>query len=132
MTQTIPAVDYLVLGDDPHLVAQQCQACGARYFDRRNACAKCSGTSFAPRRLSNDGVVRAYTIVHRAAKGLDAPYTSVVVELQDGATVKANLRGVTDPAAIHADLKVRLTTFEAGQDDEGTVAIAFGYELIGA
>jgi len=33
--------DYLVLGDDPHLVASECTECGARYFDRRNACANC-------------------------------------------------------------------------------------------
>lgn len=71
----IPVVDYLVLGDDPHLEAHECQACGALYFDRRNACAKCSKTEFGRKRLANEGVVRAYTIVHRASKGLEAPYT---------------------------------------------------------
>ncbi len=128
----IPVVDYLVLGDDPHLEAHECQACGALYFDRRNACAKCSRTEFGRKRLANEGAVRAYTIVHRASKGLEAPYTSVVVELQDGGVVKANLRGVTDPARIQPDLKVRLVTFPAGQDDDGTTAVAFGYEPIGA
>jgi uncharacterized OB-fold protein len=129
VTQTIPAVDYLVLGDDPHLVAHECQHCSALYFDRRNACAKCSGTSFAPRRLANEGVVRAYTIVQRGAKS--GPFTSVVVELVGGGVVKANLIGVTDPAGIHPDTKVRLTTFDVSSDDEGTVAVAFGYEPIG-
>jgi len=34
----IPFVDYLVLDDgDPHLVANECTGCGARFFDRRNA-----------------------------------------------------------------------------------------------
>lgn len=43
----IPFVEYLVLADgEPHLVAHQCTACGARFFDRRNACAGCSGTEF--------------------------------------------------------------------------------------
>ena len=37
MAGQIPLVDYLVLGDRPHLVANQCTACGARFFDRRNA-----------------------------------------------------------------------------------------------
>ena len=46
MAEQIPFVDYLVLGDDPHLVANECTACGARFFDRRNACASCSGTEF--------------------------------------------------------------------------------------
>jgi uncharacterized protein len=41
----IPHVDYLVLGDRPHLVANECSACKARYFDRRNAVIDCDGTS---------------------------------------------------------------------------------------
>jgi uncharacterized protein len=44
MAAAVPIVDYLVLGDDPHLVAKECTGCGARFFDRRNACAACSGT----------------------------------------------------------------------------------------
>lgn len=130
MTQTVPAVDYLVLGDDPHLVARECGNCGALYFDRRNACAKCSQTTFAPRPLSNEGVVRAYTIVQRGARS--GPFTSVVVDLDGGGVVKANLVGITDPDRVQPHTKVRLVTFEAGTDDEGTVAVAFGYEPIGA
>jgi len=130
MTQSVPAVDYLVLGDDPHLQAQECLQCGALYFDRRNACAKCSATAFGRRRLSNEGVLRAFTIVQRGAKS--GPFTSAVVELSGGGMVKANLLGVTDPVQIHPEMKVRLTTFAAGTDDDGTVAVAFGYEPIGA
>ena len=39
MASPVPIVDYLVLDSDPHLVANQCTGCGARYFDRRNSCA---------------------------------------------------------------------------------------------
>jgi len=130
MTRSIPAVDYLVLGEDPHLVASECRQCAALYFDRRNACAMCSTTDFTSRRLSNEGVVRAYTIVQRGAKS--GPFTSAVVELTGGGVVKANLIGVADPAAIHPETKVRLTTFDVGTDDDGVVAVAFGYEPIGA
>jgi uncharacterized OB-fold protein len=132
MAQTIPAVGYLELGDVPRLVAQECVGCGALYFDRRNACARCSGTEFGRRALSNEGVLRAYTIVHRAAPGLEAPYISAVVDLEGGGVVKANLRGVTGLAEIYPEMKVRLVTFPAGQDDDGTSAVAFGYEPMGA
>jgi uncharacterized OB-fold protein len=132
MADTIPAVSYLELGDNPHLVAHECAQCSALYFDRRNACAKCSGTEFGTRPLATEGVLKAYTIVHRAAKGQDAPYTSCVVELDGGGVVKANLRRVTDPALITPDLKVRLVTFPVGKDDDGTTAVAFGFEPIGA
>src|SRR3954447_14948826 len=46
LANQIPLVDYLVLGDEPHLVAHECTSCGARYFDRRNACASCFATDF--------------------------------------------------------------------------------------
>lgn len=132
VTTTVPAVSYLDLdGDRPHLLAEECQSCHALYFDRRNACARCSGTVFERRALADEGVVKAYTVVNRAAPGQDAPYTSVVVGLDGGGLVKANLRGVTDPTAIPPAFRVRLVTFPAGSDDDGTTAIAFGFEPTG-
>jgi uncharacterized protein len=41
MAAQVPLVAYLVLGEHPFLVARQCRQCGARFFDRRNACASC-------------------------------------------------------------------------------------------
>ena len=59
MTVTqVPLVDYLVLGDSPHLTANECTACGARFFDRRNACASCFATDFKKVQIATDGVVR--------------------------------------------------------------------------
>jgi uncharacterized OB-fold protein len=127
----IPVVSYLELGVRPHLVAHECAQCDALYFDRRNACAKCSGTTFGRKALSTEGIVTAFTIVHRAAKGQDAPYTSCIVELLGGGVVKGNLRGVAEPAQITPELKVRLVTFPVGRDDYGTTAVSFGFEPIG-
>jgi uncharacterized protein len=130
MGTRIPMVDYLVLeAGDEHLVSRCCTSCQALYFDRRNACAHCGGREFASRRLSNDGSLRAFTIVHRAAPGVPTPYVSAVVDLDGGGVVKANLVGVDpEPDGIDLGMKVRMTTFAAGTDDEGTEAVAFGYE----
>ncbi|HEX7167042.1 MAG TPA: OB-fold domain-containing protein [Acidimicrobiales bacterium] len=125
----IPLVDYLALdGDEPRLVANACDGCGAVYFDRRNACARCSGTSFAKKPLATEGSVRAFTIVKRAAPGVPVPYVSAVVDLDGGGTVKANVVG-TDPTpeTVRLGMPVRLVTFPAGTDDEGTEAVAFGF-----
>ena len=67
----IPFVDYLVLEPSPHLVANECTACGARYFDRRNACAACFATDFRSVDIATEGEVRAFTIVTFAAPGVD-------------------------------------------------------------
>ena len=130
MGKQVPIVDYLVLDDGaPHLVANRCDTCGALYFDRRNACAKCSGRSFTKERLADDGKVRSFTIVHRAAAGVPTPYVSAIVDLSGGGVVKANVLNVEpSPDHVRFGMDVRLTTTVAGVDDEGTEAVQFGYE----
>src|SRR5205085_2795458 len=55
-SKQIPLVDYLVLDDgDPHLIAHECTGCGARFFDRRNACAGCFGTDFTTKPVATTG-----------------------------------------------------------------------------
>jgi uncharacterized OB-fold protein len=130
MTKQISLVDYLVTGDDPHLVANECTGCGARYFDRRNACANCSGTTFTKKDVATSGEVRAFTIVAFAAPGIPVPFVAAVVDC-DGTSVRANLINVT-PDAEHVELgmKVRLATYSLGTDDSGTEAIGFGFEPV--
>jgi uncharacterized OB-fold protein len=130
MGQTIPIVDYLVLDDGaPYLVANESIESGALYFDRRNADAKSGKPGFTRRRVADTGVVRTFTIVHRAAPGVPTPYVSVVVDLDGGGVVKANLLNVDPtPEAVKFGMKVKMTTYSVGVDDDGTEAIAFAYE----
>jgi uncharacterized OB-fold protein len=124
----IPLVDYLVLGDDPHLVAKECTSCGARFFDRRNACAGCSGTEFRSVPVPSEGEVRAFTIVAHAAPGIPVPFVAAVVDCA-GTSVRANLVNVEpDPEQLQLGMKVRLTTVPLGADSAGTEAIGFGFE----
>ena len=130
MSSQIPIVDYLVLDDGaPYLVANESVSSGALYLDRRNADARSGTTGFRRRRLADTGAVRTFTIVHRAAPGVPTPYVSVVVDLDGGGVVKANLVNVEPrPEAVQVGMRVRLTTYAVGVDDEGTEAIAFAYE----
>ena len=129
MTKQVPVVDYLVLGDRPHLVTQACAECGARYFGRRNGCARCGRREFGVTPAATSGRLSAFTIVHRAAPGLPVPFVSAVVDLADGCRVQANLVGVpADPESVQLGMPVRLTTFAIGTDDAGTEAVAFGFE----
>jgi uncharacterized protein len=128
MAGQIPLVDYLILGDHPHLVAHQCAACGARFFDRRNACANCSGTEFTTVDIEPEGEVRSFTIVTFAAPGVPVPFVAAVVDC-GGTSVRGNLINVEpDPEHVALGMKVRLATYSMGTDDEGTEAIGFGFE----
>ncbi len=128
MSDQIPFVNYLVLGDQPHLVANECTSCGARFFDRRNACAGCSGTEFKTARVATQGEVRTFTIVSFAAPGIEVPFVSAIVDC-DGTSVRTNLVNVeADPEHVKLGMPVKLTTFPIGKDDEGVEAINFGFE----
>jgi uncharacterized OB-fold protein len=131
MAKQVPLVDYLTLGDAPHLVANECTTCGARFFDRRNACASCGKTEFAKVNVAENGEVRSFTIVSFAAPGVPVPYVAAVVDC-DGTSVRANLINVDpDPEHVTLGMKVRLATQSLGTDAEGTEAIGFGFEPLG-
>ncbi len=130
MSEQIPLVDYLVLGDNPHLVANECTSCGAKFFDRRNACAGCFGTDFKQIELPTEGTLTTFTIVAMAAPGIPVPFISGVVDL-DGTPAKANVINVDpDPANVSTGMAVRLATFSLGEDDHGKEAIGFGFEPV--
>ena len=124
----MPVVSYLVLGGEPHLEAQECAACGARFFDRRNACAACFATDFRRVAVATEGEVTAFTIVSLAAPGIQVPFVAGVVDC-GGTSVRANIINVEpDPEHVTLGMKVRLATYSMGVDAEGTEAIGFGFE----
>jgi uncharacterized OB-fold protein len=132
MPGQIPLVDYLVLGDHPHLVAHECTSCGAKFFDRRNACASCFATEFKEVDVPTEGEVRAFTIVSMAAPGIQTPFVATVVDC-GGTSVRGNVINTPpDPEHVTLGMKVRLATYSVGTDDDGTEAIGFGFEPLEA
>lgn len=128
MANQIPLVDYLVLGDAPHLRARECTGCGARYFDRRNACAGCSGGEFREASVQTDGVVKAFSIVTFAAPGVPVPFVSAVIDC-GGTSVRGNIINCDPtPDNVSLGMKVRLATYSLGADDNGVEAVGFGFE----
>jgi uncharacterized OB-fold protein len=118
------------LEPEPHLVAHECTGCGARFFDRRNACAGCSGTEFRSVDIATDGEVRAFTIVSLAAPGIPVPFVAALVDC-GGTSVRGNIINTPpDPEHVHVGMKVRLATQPIGTDNAGTEAIGFGFEPV--
>jgi uncharacterized OB-fold protein len=130
MGKQVPLVEYLALEPQPHLVANECTSCGARYFDRRNACASCENDAFKKVDIATQGEVRAYTIVGMAAPGIPVPFVAAVVDC-DGTSVRGNLIDVEpDDKHVQLGMKVELATTSVGTDDDGTEAVGFGFRPI--
>jgi len=130
VSEQVPLVDYLVLGDAPHLVANECVECAARFFDRRNACARCEGTEFRVVEVPTEGELRAFTIVSFAAEGIEVPFVAGVVDC-GGTSVRGNIVNTPpDPEHVRLGMKVRLATNSLGADSQGVEAVGFGFEPV--
>lgn len=99
-----PVVSYLKIPSegDPYLEGQECKSCGAIYLGERSTCSNCGKTDgFSSKKLSNQGELYVYSIVHRSFPGVDVPYVSAIVDLDGGGTVKGNLVNIDpDPEKI--------------------------------
>jgi uncharacterized OB-fold protein len=123
----VSLVDYLALDGRPRLVAHECTGCGARYFDRRNACAKCGGTEFARADVATTGELVSFTIVPRSGPGVPAPFVAAIVDC-GGTTVRGVLAGLEpDAEHIRLGMHLRLTTVPLGTDRAGTEAIGYAF-----
>ena len=130
MGKQVPLVEYLALEPQPHLTANECTSCGARYFDRRNACASCEGDEFKKVDIATQGEVKAFTIVSMAAPGVPVPFVSAIIDC-DGTSVRGNLIDVEpDDQHVSLGMKVELATTSVGTDDDGTEAVGFGFRPI--
>jgi uncharacterized OB-fold protein len=129
-TSVVPHVDYLVLGDSPHLLANECTQCSARFFGRRNACANCTNTEFRTVDIATTGILRSFTIVTFAPPGVPVPFVAGIVDC-DGTSVRTNIINVDPtPEKVTLGMQVALATYSLGSDDNGVEAIAFGYEPV--
>jgi hypothetical protein len=135
-TKRRPIVPYLRLpeneGERPYLFGSKCRQCGAVYLGTRMGCAAClSREPMEEVRFSGQGELYVFTIVHQSAPGIEVPYVAAIVDLPEGASVRATLKGVEpDPAKLKFGMKLRLVTEKAGTDREGAEVI--GYKFVPA
>jgi uncharacterized OB-fold protein len=128
----LPIVDYFAPdAESPHLLAFVCDGCSARYLERRNGCGRCGGRGFSRHSVPTTGTVTAYTVVWRSEPGVNVPFVSCLVHLGEGLVVKSNLVGI-DPDAVDVTVlgrTVELVVRDLGTDSNGTLALAFAFQL---
>ncbi len=130
----LPVVPYLKLpeGGDPYIEGHKCGACGSIYLGERSICAKC-GTrgQIQATKLSNQGKLYVYSIVHRSFPGIEVPYISAIVDLEGGGTLKGNLIGVDpDPEKIQFGMPIEVVYKDAlgRKDRDGNSYISYFFQ----
>lgn len=117
---------------DPYLEAHKCGACGATFLGERSVCSKCGArdqmTAF---KLPEKGELYSYSIVHRSFPGIDVPYVSAVVDLEDGTSIKGNLIDVEpDPEKIKFGMPVEVVFGDAlgRKDKDGNSYLSYFFK----
>ena len=130
----LPVVDYLKIPDEgeAYLEGHKCKNCGAMFLGERHVCSKCGARNqLEAVKLSKHGKLYSYSIVYRSFPGIDVPYISAVVDLDDGATLKGNLIDVEpDPENIEFDMPVEVVFGDAlgRKDRDGNSYLSYFFK----
>ncbi|NIP13583.1 MAG: hypothetical protein GWM88_02100 [Pseudomonadales bacterium] len=130
----LPVVEYLKIPEDgdPYLEGFKCGSCGATFLGERSVCSKCGARDqMSAVTLPNHGTLYSYSIVHRSFPGIDVPYVSAVVDLDDGTAIKGNLINVEpDPDKIEFGMPVDVVYADAlgRKDRDGNSYLSFFFQ----
>jgi uncharacterized OB-fold protein len=130
----LPVVEYLKIPEDgdPYLEGFKCGSCSATFLGERSVCSKCGARDqMSAVTLPNHGTLYSYSIVHRSFPGIDVPYVSAVVDLDDGTAIKGNLINVEpDPDKIEFGMPVDVVFADAlgRKDRDGNSYLSFFFQ----
>ena len=133
-TGPLPVVPFLKIPDDgeAYLEGWVCTRCDAIFLGQRSVCSKCGARDqMETRRLSNEGTLYTYSIVHRSFPGVAVPYVSAIVDLEGGGTVKGNLIDVDpNPTKLAFGMPVRVTYKDAlgRKDGDGNSYLSYFFQ----
>lgn len=118
-------------GGEPFLEGCVCTQCQTTFLAPRLACGKCGARELTTKKLSNEGTLYAYSIVHRSFPGVEVPYISAIVDLDGGGIVKGNLINVDpDPKKLPYGMPVEVIYKDAlgRKDKEGSSYLSYFFQ----
>ena len=81
--------------------------------------------------LPQTGKLYSYSIVHRSFPGIEVPYVSAIVDLEDGTAIKGNLINIDpDPEKIEFDMPVEVVFDDAlgRKDSDGNSYLSYFFQ----
>ena len=134
--KTLPIVDYLHLPqsseEEPYLWGNKCKSCGAVYVGSRMACSKCTSQELEQVRFSNVGEIWTFGVVHQAPPDVPTPFIAAIVDLPEGASVRATVTGLdpNQPGRSWFGKKVQMYVEKAYTSKQGDDIITYKYRPV--
>lgn len=126
-----PATGFIRIGKDLRawIAGYRCPDCGAVALQMTLACRHCSSRKpLQEFRAAERGSIYSWTVVERSYPGIPVPFVSVIVDLDDGLSLKGTLRGA-DRDSVRAGMPVSLAFDDAGGAVDADGAAYIGYHF---
>ncbi len=127
-----PIVPFLRIPDNfpeepAYLFGSRCRQCGTAFLGERYACGRCGAVQdFDEIRLSDEGELYVFTVIHQTLPGIEAPYIAGIIDLPEGVSIRGNVYGLDplkpDPSWFGKKVKMRAEKVRV--DREGNDVIA--------
>lgn len=127
-----PANKAVRVGDNGEawIEGYRCEDCGSVFAEQTMACRACaSRTAPQPFKASEHGTLYSWSVVYRSFPGIETPFVSAIVDLDDGPSLKGTVRDV-DPEALEKGMAVRLIFDDAGGALDKDGAPYVGYHFV--
>lgn len=127
-----PATSFIRVeeGGEPWIAGYRCPDCGAVVLEKTLACRRCtSRQELREFRATDCGRIYTWSVVERSFPGVAVPFISVIVDLDDGLTLKGTLRG-GQSTSINAGMPVRLVFDDAGGARDSNDTPYVGYHFV--
>lgn len=131
-----PILPYLRLpespDEQPYLWGSKCVSCGAVFVGRRMACSRCTGREMEEIRLSSQGEIYTFTVIHQSFPGLPTPFIAATVDLPEGVSMRATVTGLdpNNPSLDWLGKKVEMYTEKAYTTKDGREIIAYKFRPV--
>lgn len=112
------------------LEAKKCSNCGTIFFPPRLICNKCLSRYFEDVKLSDEGVVKTFTVIRVAPTNFvdEVPYAVGIIELNDGVNTMMQITDC-DPEAVSLGMPVKVE-FRKIQSEGDAGILMYGYKAV--
>jgi len=108
------------------LVGSECDDGSKKAFPPSDVCPECMSENLSPIRLSAQGTLYSWSVVHAAPKGWNLPFIAAYVDLPEDVRVFAHIVEA-DPDSLAMDMAVETRISALGSDESGAAFESFAF-----
>jgi len=94
MEYKLTSLKYIEALKAGEFLGLKCNDCGAYTVPPMKVCMGCDSENMEIVKLSRNGEIKSFTVIHVPAEGFQAPYIVALIELEEGPWVTTNIIGL--------------------------------------